>query len=512
MSTASGHHGRRWSTRALVGWLAGVSALLLVARAYAAAVLGFGDAEALYATYVAHPAPTYVDHPGFVAVLGAIAGGGSIPSPRAAHALTAILATALPLSGVLAARLAGAPSHRAVVLGLVLATCPELAIGLFGLTPDLPFALFTLAAIGLGSAAIRTGRDSFSGDLALLGAAACAGLATLSKLPGLALVAWVPLIAFGRRPRWLVLGATALSLLIVSPLLRHEAVLGFPMLAHRFVHTQHAAGFSVRNAAALFGGQLAYVSPPIVLAAFWTARGLARPARRDRVAWALGLLAVAFGLPLALLCLWSRVAEPHWLAPMYLPIAIAWARRPPRATITTRLRTWLLPIGGGLVALVHVYVLSDLFPRLAGSSYDGRYDLANDMRMFPAAAPTLREALAVARLRGPTVVVVAPHWTLAAQLATVLPPGTRISTASPEDDDFTRWVRPEERDGARVVLFVRDERFASAPLPATLRDRRLESAVDFRLQRGGRVVRTLEAQTYGAARALGDLSPGIAPR
>ena len=39
-----------------------------------------------------------------------------------------------------------------------------------------------------------------------------------------------------------------------------------------------------------------------------------------------GLVVVPMGLLLPL-CLWSRVAEPHWLAPPLLALPLFWARR-----------------------------------------------------------------------------------------------------------------------------------------------------------------------------------------
>lgn len=496
------------------------STLLFAARLYAASTLGYGDAEALYATYALHPAPAYVDHPGLVAVLAALIGHGSVPSPRAAHVVTSVLATLVPWLAFLAARLAGAPRKRAAQIALVFALVPELAIGLFGLTPDLPFASFTLLTIGLVSFAARATRDDWRGDLALLAAGVCAGLACLAKLPGLALLPWLAIATVRRRPGWLVAASTSLALLLFFPVVRHELAEGAPMLAHRFLHTQTTSGFSLRNFGALLGGQLAYVTPSVVIAACLVARagwrrsfGSARDHRTDAVTSSLFLLAALFAVPLALLCLWSRVAEPHWLAPAYLPLAIAWARRPDPLRFPRAVGRTLVPISASLVVLVHAYVLTDLFPRLAGASYEGRYDLANDMRMFPAANETLHDALRIATLRGPTLVVVAPHWTIAAQLATVLPPGTRITTASPlaEDDDFRRWIPADERDAASVILYVTDDRFAHVR-PPFLERRVLESERSSSLVRGGRDCRVLSIRTYGAARAVSQTSLPTAPR
>src|SRR5580692_10276218 len=121
--------------------LAAVSATLLAVRLVAATRVGFGDSEALYASYALHPQPAYLDHPGLVGQLASLIGGGTAPSPLQAHLVTSVLATAFPWVLVLACRAAGAPWGRAFVGALVAALAPEIAIGLFALTPDLLLAL-----------------------------------------------------------------------------------------------------------------------------------------------------------------------------------------------------------------------------------------------------------------------------------------------------------------------------------------------------------------------------------
>ncbi|HLK37596.1 MAG TPA: hypothetical protein VKU41_12640, partial [Polyangiaceae bacterium] len=76
--------------------LAVASAVLLGVRFYASTRVGFGDSEALYACYALHPQPAYLDHPGLIGVFARAVGGGTAPSPVAAHAVTSLLATAVP--------------------------------------------------------------------------------------------------------------------------------------------------------------------------------------------------------------------------------------------------------------------------------------------------------------------------------------------------------------------------------------------------------------------------------
>ena len=76
--------------------LALASLVLLATRLHAATVVGFGDSEALYASWALHPQPAYLDHPALVAVLARALGGGGAPTPAQAHVVSAVLATAVP--------------------------------------------------------------------------------------------------------------------------------------------------------------------------------------------------------------------------------------------------------------------------------------------------------------------------------------------------------------------------------------------------------------------------------
>ncbi len=60
-------------------WL---SLALLGLRLHASYGLGYGDAEALYASYAMHPQPAYLDHPGLIGYLLRLLGGGTAPSPH----------------------------------------------------------------------------------------------------------------------------------------------------------------------------------------------------------------------------------------------------------------------------------------------------------------------------------------------------------------------------------------------------------------------------------------------
>src|SRR5690606_13779834 len=197
------------------------------------------------------------------------------------------------------------------------------------------------------------------------------------------------------------------------PVVVWEARQGFPMLEHRLVTTQAEAGLSFRNLAALIGGQLLYVTPPFLVGVAVLLRQLGRGRHLDavsRLLWLATLLPAAVLVPL---CLWSRVAEPHWLAPAYLALAVGAAHVD---VISSRLRNAALGVGVTAIVLAAVWVGTPLPPRLLGGSYEPRYDLANDLHTWGPAGPALeREVERIRQDAGVTPVVVGPHWTLCAQ-------------------------------------------------------------------------------------------------
>ena len=126
-------------------------------RLAAARTVGFGDSEALYASYALHPAAAYLDHPGLVGAVASLLGGGSAPTPQRAHGATIILASVVPWLFFAAARAAGATKGRAAGAALVAATVPELAIGLFALSPDTLLAPLWLASLTCALLAVNLG-------------------------------------------------------------------------------------------------------------------------------------------------------------------------------------------------------------------------------------------------------------------------------------------------------------------------------------------------------------------
>jgi hypothetical protein len=504
-----------------------VSAALLAVRLYAAAHVGFGDSEALYAAYARHPAPAYLDHPGLVGVVAALVGGGTSPSPLRAHLVTALLATAYPWLMALTCRACGASTDRSLAAALVVAVVPEMAIGLFALTPDLLLAFAWTSSLALAAIGLRARPGSGRATAAFAGAGLLAGVAAASKVTGLALMASlavtyggarlreravpassfgsalferaVPASSFGsalfeRAVPWAGLAAGAV---VLAPVVAFEARTGWPMLRHRLVDTQAGAGPSLRNIGALLGGQLLYLSPLVA----WLAVDAFRRAWRARGDDVGRLLWTSCALPLAVtvpLCLWSRVAEPHWVAPGLLALvpAAARARGDPRVrsgplheTLTRRSVAWACAVAAAAVIAVHAWVLVPDAVRLAPSSYDPRWDLGNELYGWPEVVAAVRDdAHTLAPPGGLTsddLVVAGPHWVICAQLDAALRGELPVGCDTPIRDDFDDW-RPRARwRKASFVLWVHDARFDVAPPPT----HSLVRTREVRIERGGRTVR-----------------------
>jgi hypothetical protein len=501
-----------------------ISIVLLGLRLYAASLVGFGDSEALYATWAAHPQPAYLDHPGLVGVVASVIGEGAIPSPLRTHVITSFAATLVPWIAYATARALGAARGRAAVAGLVLAVVPETAVGLFALTPDLLLAIAWLGALLCAGIGLRATPGGTRSTTAFLGAGLLAGIACAAKVSGVLLVvallaAYVSIarkaakngsaddVTDGHIERsavrtvWPWAGILA-GLVVVVPIALYEAKTGWSMLQHRFVDTQHGAGLALRNAGGLLGGQLAYLSPVFAFLALLAARDLVRERSRDAIS---RLLFFAFAipiLPLVALCLWSPVAEPHWIAPALLVLPLHVARRGgalASAALGSR-RTFLIAttVAALFTLSAHAWVLIPESARLMPTEADAKLDIANELYGWPTAIGAVKEQMKGAGTpfdpEGREVVVVGPHWTVCAQLQAGLP-GIHVGCATPVPDDFDRWLPREHWRKAEHVLFVTDNRFpgdGGEQLPAHVQTGRSR----VRVLRAGKTARIFELVLY----------------
>jgi hypothetical protein len=479
----------------LVGLVALTAALLLV-RAYAATRVGFGDSEALYAAYAVHPQAAYLDHPGLVGWLAGAIGGGTAPSPTRAHLVTTVLASLVPWLVVLACRAAGAGLRRAVVAAFVFALVPEIAVGLFAMTPDLLLSMAWIGALALAAFALASAPGSTRATAGFAGAGLLAGVAAASKVSGglLALAMVAAYASRAARPHgrtvapWAGLAAGAI---VVLPIASFESHAGWPLLTHRLVDTQAQAGVSLRNLGALLGGQLAYVSPGVLVLLALGARAAWRD-RRDATGALLFLASVVPAAVLVPLALWSRVAEPHWIAPALLSLGPALARS--SETPSRRLVVSAAAIAATFVVAVYAWVLVPGALSLAPASYDARYDIANELYGWPEVLDAVHEVVAAQASPGlEGVSVVGPHWVICAQLDADLRGDVRVGCDTPIPDDFDRWWPRDAWHRADAIVWVSDDRFGpppALPLDALFTVRKVT------VRRAGRVVRNFTISVF----------------
>ena len=483
---------RSAGTRLPLFALLATSAVLLATRLFAAAHVGFGDSEALYASYALHPQPAYLDHPGLLGLVARFIGSGTAPSPLRAHLVTAVVATTFPWGLALTCRACGSTWYRALAGALVAGLAPEIAVGLFALTPDLLLSLAWTGAIGLAAVALSAAPGSGRASLAFAGAGLLAGVAAASKVTGLALFAALAVAYASGAARthrhtiapWVGLAAGAV---VLVPIVAFEARTGWPMLRHRLVDTQSGAGLSLRNVGALLGGQLVYLSPLVAWLAVMAAREAWR-GREDaigRLLWSCFIVPAAALVPL---CLWSRVAEPHWMAPALIALVPAAARA--SHGLSRRFVATSCGVAAAMVAAVHAWVLIPAAVLLAPASYDPRLDLSNELQGWPEAVAAVREEVAAASVGGTggeenDLAVVGPHWVICAQLEAALRDEVAVGCNTPVADDFDVWWPRTRWRAADVLVWVTDGRFGPPALPthAPLRQR------EVRIERSGRLVR-----------------------
>jgi hypothetical protein len=208
------------------------------------------------------------------------------------------------------------------------------------------------------------------------------------------------------------------------------------------------------------------------------------------------LLLATFAVPFAVLlplCLWSRVAEPHWMAPALLSLVPALARAPRPAP--KRLIIAAGATGAAAVAAVHAWVLWPAASRFVPVPQDPRVDLANELYGWPEVVRAVRAEAASAWAPGSVrgdVAVVGPHWVVCAQLEAALRGEIAVGCDTPIRDDFDLWWPRALWKKADAIIWVTDARFGPPPALASYATARTSKV---RLFRGGRAVRVFTIAT-----------------
>lgn len=463
-------------------WIAAVatSVFLFGLRLDLSRILGLGDAEALYFAYGLHPQPAYLNHPGLIGWLARCLGPDA--SPLAIHIWTALAATALPWLGVLAARACGARGTPALRSYFALALLPELCLGSSAFTPDLPFALFWLAALTCAGGALRHPPASFRSLLGMLGAGVATALCCLSKHAGWFLVlslAWL-LLERPQAARRRTLGPWAAAFvlaILVGPLLRWWLMQGLG-LRWGLLSWQQGLGVLLRP--------LLAATPPFLFAATLVGLDLLAGERHSPID---RLLRLNFLIPIGpLLVLALAGGDPGWLLPAYLTLSVQVARS---AELPRRLLQSCIGLGSALALLGWCWLRTDL-PYLSWQLLGGSpaaWDTTSDLFAWGPGRPLLEGVIQGARERtGQEPLVVGPHWAVCAQADAALRGHVAVGCDSAELDDYDFWLPADRWSEAETIVLVTDSRFAENA-PDTLYGRPLLAVHDAEVKRFGRVVR-----------------------
>lgn len=455
--------------------LFGILALVTLWRLWIASATGLGDAEAYYWTWSRELALGYLDHGPLVALLIRL-GTALLGDTPLGVRLPFVLLSALTLwlLADTASRLAAGERRAGLVAALGLLAMPAYLIAGGAANPDGPYAFLCvlelrvlLAIVGGGptpadpaprSRFVRLAHPALAGLIA--------GLAIDAKLLGVLLVP-LPVGAalllgpstlgarFGR-----ALAALSAAALGALPVLLWNHAHGWASLGYH-LGTRHTrpVGPSLENLAKLLGGQLAYVSPLVLIGLASALPWLLRR-RAERRAALLLSAALLLLVPGYLLILVVPGAEPHWPMAGYLPLALALgAALPPRLRSSRAVRAWSwIALGFTVVgvALLQLHVRTDLGVRtlVAAGHYHGRFDLGNELRGWPEVAD------AVARVAGRDTPVAGAHYTTCSQLAFAARGRFRVVCPSARHDQFDFFAGG---DGSQLrgvdLLYVKDDRF-----------------------------------------------------
>jgi hypothetical protein len=435
-------------------------------RIHAAHVVGWGDSEALYASYTFFPQPAYLDHTGTIALC--LRAFGVPPVLEDAHRASAFFSSLAPWLLYWSARLLGAPQDRASTISLGALWTPVLAIGLFAWTPDLPLYFVWLGALLCVELAVRRG-----GVLWLVGGALCA-LAASVKVSGLCLVPALVLFlrSQGRQARLLASLGLLIGAFPFFIIATYEARPGFPMLHHRAL--QAGAGPSPTTLARFVFGQFGYVSPILLV---MVGSATVRLVRSNEISFL--RMATMVSVPVLLLVsLLSEGAEPHWFVPALLAPTL-WLASSDSSVWSTHLVKVGMLIAAASTGIVYAWVLWPGAMRWVPAP-EANANLARELYGWDTVSRAVQ-----ARVQDDTVVL-APHWTLCAQLRAHAPPSTRVGCFA--SGDFERWVPRETWATSKHWLIVSDDRFPLVQPNGTSRTETWRERIQ--IFRGGRRIRT----------------------
>ena len=407
--------------------LPGVALLALtLLRLVVAADLPLAPDETYYWIWSHALAPGYLDHPPMVALwirAGCFIAGETPLGIRLLGPLSAVLGSLLLFD---AARLLLASSRAACIAAGMLNATVLFGVGTVIMTPDTPLLFFWTAALW---AAVRAGRSG--GAAWWVTAGLCTGLAMASKYTavllcvglGLWVLASPALRAQLRRPGpWL--GAAA-SIIVFSPVIAWNATHGWASFLRQGGRTAdwqpaRALGFIGE----LIGGQIALATPFVFVLCVAGVGWVCRLSWKQRHPGA--MLLAALTLPGAILFLQHAIGDRvqgNWPAILYPAACLAAAGLP--SPFFRRLTSPAILLGLACTLVVYAQASTGLL------SIPPRRD---PVALQLSGWRTLAHEVEQARATNGASYVVADQYTVASELAYLLPPNVPVFGA--ED----RWA------------------------------------------------------------------------
>lgn len=446
---------------------------------------GFGDSEAYYTAWSLRPQLSYYDHPPLLAWGLALTTSLFGVNTFGVRILPAVLVSAVAY-GVSRLDREGDPRGNFWAAALLLAT-PAFSIGGIMASPEIPLVAAWIIALMLARRVIRS--PTAWGWL-LCGVVL--GVAFLAKYTALCLVPamWVAArrvngATLHRQPMFWAAGGVAL--VCVSPVLIWNIQSGFPSLTYHLWQRHGGIPFHPKNAAALLGGQLGYLSPVIAALLAWTYlkyRARMNNGTATEEEKLLGAFVAPVLIPLYILCLATDEAEPHWPMMGYLPLYALSGRYLMDAGSALRARwlKWSFGVALTLQSLFFFHTLTPVIVEQLPASYEPKYDIVNELYGWRQVIDSFEARLPP----GLSVRWAGAHYVMCGQIAAGLKDLDRAACVSPKRDAFDDLLDPIEV--GEWILFVSDNRYTTpvTELVSCSQTRALEEVVVYRGERAVR--------------------------
>jgi dolichol-phosphate mannosyltransferase len=447
-------------------------------KLWVGSAIGLGDDEAYYWEWGQHPALSYLDHPPMVAWVGGLT-TAVLGETEFGFRIGAVLSSAAFILLMYLLAFALFKKHSiAFVSVIIVSVAPVFAAGAFMMLPDAFLALGWILSVYLFYQATHSRQKRW---WYLLGISFGFGLLSkynmvvfpLSVLTFLVLSKEHRILLLRKEP-WIAL---LIGLVLFLPVIIWNAEQGFPSLAFHLVE---------RNTRTLtwdpflmwLGGQLGYISPILWIGAIYSIVIAWKKSRLITIvsngyshgskdSW---LFIFAFSMPyvlfFSLVCSLSPTSKPHWPMMGYVLAFIGLAaliENSRRLHAGRWIYSWgVVGIVVGLLLTIALHVQS-LYPVYVPKK--PTHDTTNELYGWPQTAQAISSEYNALKDEGKPVVVIAPKYQLASQIAFYTAEHISCISLSNGTDQYDFWHRGK-MDSSRIgcnALFLADNRYNYDP-------------------------------------------------